>query len=237
MRALQASGLAAGMSAVDVGCGIGTVTRQLAEQVGDTGVVTGVDASAEQIEVARRECRDLRQVTFAVASGYETKLPSESYDFVYCRFVLCHLERPADAIAEMSRLLRRGGILLCEDQEGSTLTSIPPTEAYANAARRSLELGHKRGVNLDLGHHLPGMVRGARFDDVHVAIYQGAYFSGPEKRFYEHTIAESMVQVVASGLTTQEEIEGRIAAIRRVNDDESILVVMPRIWQVWGVKR
>lgn len=151
LRALQASGLAAGMSAVDIGCGIGTVTRQIAERVGDTGRVTGVDASAAQIEVARRECQELARVAFTVASAYCTNLPSASYDFVYCRFLLCHLERPADAIAEMGRLLRPRGILLCEDQEGSTLTSVPPTEAYTNAARRSLALGHKRGVNLGPG--------------------------------------------------------------------------------------
>lgn len=237
LRALQASGLAAGMSAVDIGCGIGTVTRQIAERVGDTGRVTGVDASAAQIEVARRECQELARVAFTVASAYCTNLPSASYDFVYCRFLLCHLERPADAIAEMGRLLRPRGILLCEDQEGSTLTSVPPTEAYTNAARRSLALGHKGGVNLDLGPHLPGMVRGAGFGDVRVTIHQEAYFTGPEKRFYEITIAESMPQVVASGATTQDEVEARLAAIRRINDDESILVVMPRIWQLWGVKR
>lgn len=237
LRALNAAGLAAGMSAIDVGCGIGSVTRQIADRVGPSGRVAGVDASAEQVEVARRECCDLDRVAFVVASAYDTTLPSESFEFAYCRFLLCHLERPADAIAEMSRLLRPGGILLCEDQEGSTLMSIPPTEAYANAVRRSMALGHKRGVNLDLGHHLPGMIRGAGFDDVRVTIYQEAYFSGPEKRFYEHTIAESMPRLVASGLTTQDEVEGRIAAVRRVNDDESMLVVMPKIWQVWGIKR
>jgi len=236
-RALHAAGLVPGMTVADIGCGIGTVTRELARLAGDEGRVTGVDRSAEQIDVARRECRDLDRVAFVVASAYDTNLPSETYDFVYCRFLLCHLERPADAIAEMSRLLRSGGVLLCEDQEASTLASIPSTEAYAVTARRSVDLGHKRGVNLDLGHHLPSMVRAAGMRGVHVDIYQAAYFSGPEKRFYEHTIAESLPLVVASGVTTREEVEARIAALRRVNEDESILVVMPRIWQVWGIKR
>lgn len=236
-RAMRAAGLTQGMTVVDIGCGIGTVTRQIAQFVGPTGRVTGIDASPEQIEVARRECRDLERAGFMVASAYDSRLPSATYDFAYCRFVLCHLERPADALAEMARLVKPGGVLLCEDQEASTLASVPPTEAYKNSARKALELGFKRGVDLDLGRRLPALVRGLGLTSVQVAIWQPAFFSGEGKRFYEHTARETMPRIVASGAATLEEIEARIAAMRRVNDDESILVTMPRIWQVWGIKR
>ncbi len=235
-RALRAAGLAPGMTVVDVGCGIGTVTRQIAEVVGRAGRVTGIDASSEQIEVSRRECRDLERVGFMVASAYDTGLPSSTYDFAYCRFVLCHLERPAEALAEMARLVKPGGVLLCEDQEASTLASFPPTQAYESSARKAVELGFKRGVDLDLGRRLPGLVRDLGLSGVQVAIWQPAFFSGEEKRFYEYTAAETLPRIVASGATTREEIEARLVAMRRVNDDPSILVIMPRIWQVWGRK-
>jgi ubiquinone/menaquinone biosynthesis C-methylase UbiE len=235
-RALHAAGLGPGMKAVDIGCGIGMVTRQIANIVGPKGRVTGIDASAEQIDVARRECRDFDRVGFMVASAYETTLPRETYDLAYCRFVLCHLERPLDALKEMLSLLRPGGVLLCEDQEASTLASVPPTLAYANAARKTVELALKRGVDMDLGVRLPGLLRALPLADVQVSIWQAAYFRGEEKRFYEHTLAEAAPLIVASGVTTQEEVEERIEGMRRVNDDEAVLVTMPRVWQVWGRK-
>src|SRR4051794_34946917 len=57
-RLLLEAGLRPGMHVVDMGCGVGAVTRMLAEMVGPNGSVTGVDASEEQIEHAARYCRD-----------------------------------------------------------------------------------------------------------------------------------------------------------------------------------
>lgn len=235
-RVLHAAGLEPGMKVVDVGCGIGLVTRQIANIVGPKGRVTGLDASAEQIEVARRECRDFDRVAFLVGSAYDTTLPRGTYDLAYCRFLLCHLERPLDALKEMLSLLRPGGVLLCEDQEGSTLASVPATPEYENAARKTVELARRRGVDMDVGIRLPELLRGLSLKDVQVSIWQAAFFRGEEKHFYEQSIAEAMPGILASGVTTREEIEGRVAAMRKVNDDESILVTMPRVWQVWGRK-
>ncbi|MEO8039707.1 MAG: methyltransferase domain-containing protein [Betaproteobacteria bacterium] len=233
-RAMRSAGLGRGARAVDVGCGTGTVTRQIADIVGSIGHVTGLDASPEQIEIARRDAPGFEQVRFVVASAYDTKLAHGSFDFAYCRFVLCHLERPALALLEMFNLLRPGGRMLCEEQEASTLTSVPATEAYANCACRELDFARRRGVDADIGMHLPHMMRELGLVDVEVSIWQPAFFRGDEKRFHEFTIAESIPQLVASGLTTPAELEPRLRAIRAVNDDESVLVVLPRIWQVLG---
>ena len=109
-------GLRAGMRAADIGCGIGTVSVQLAKAVGPEGALVGVDASPEQIEVARREAAAAQQsnATFTAASAYDTGLPRESFDLVYCRFLLCHLQRPLDALQEMQALLKAGGVLVCD---------------------------------------------------------------------------------------------------------------------------
>jgi ubiquinone/menaquinone biosynthesis C-methylase UbiE len=235
-RALAAAGLGKGMTAVDVGCGIGTVTRQMGDIVGSSGRVNGVDAAEEQIEVARRESRSYERIGYTVATAYDTRLPKAAYDFAYARFVLCHLERPLDALIEMLSLLKPGGRLLCEDIEASSLASVPPTDPYLATARKSVEFGQRRGVDMDLGAKLPGVFQQLGLSDVHVTIWQPAFFKGEGKRFYEQTLMESMPFVLAYGATSREELEARIEAMRRVNDDESVLVVLPKVWQVWGRK-
>jgi 2-polyprenyl-3-methyl-5-hydroxy-6-metoxy-1,4-benzoquinol methylase len=52
------------MQAVDVGCGIGTVSRWIAGRVGSEGAVVGVDVSAAQLEVARQEAQRLGLTNF-----------------------------------------------------------------------------------------------------------------------------------------------------------------------------
>jgi ubiquinone/menaquinone biosynthesis C-methylase UbiE len=235
-RVLLASGLAKGMTAVDVGCGIGTVTRQMGDIVGSSGRVNGVDSSEEQIEVARRESRSHERVGYTVATAYDTRLPKAAYDFAYTRFVLCHLERPLDALVEMLSLLKSGGRLLCEEIEASTLASIPPTDPYLATARKAVEFGQRRGVDMDFGAKLPGVFQQLGLVDVEVSAWQPAFFKGEGKRFYERTLMESMPFVLAYGVTSRQELEVRIEAMRRVNDDESVLVVLPRVWQVWGKK-
>src|SRR6185369_11187254 len=107
-RVLLQAGLAKGMDVADFGCGVGIVTRMLAEMVGPSGSVTGIELSPAQVDQARKICRsaDVENAVFRVADACTTGLPSESFDLVYCRFLLLHLTNPADCLREMRRVLK-----------------------------------------------------------------------------------------------------------------------------------
>ena len=86
---LVRAGIQPGMSVVDLGCGTGMTTQLLAELVGPTGEVVGVDYSAAQVEQARALLpKQLTNVRFIEASATDTRLPRETFDLVYCRFRL-----------------------------------------------------------------------------------------------------------------------------------------------------
>src|SRR3954452_17190021 len=70
-RLLLQAGLNPGMHVADFGCGVGAVTRMLAEMVGPKGSVTGIDASAAQIDQAAHVCRvaGLTNALFQVADA------------------------------------------------------------------------------------------------------------------------------------------------------------------------
>jgi ubiquinone/menaquinone biosynthesis C-methylase UbiE len=53
-------------------------------------------------------------------------LPPESFDFVYCRFLLLHLHQPLKGLAEMKIVLRPGGKIFVEDADLTTGYTIPP---------------------------------------------------------------------------------------------------------------
>lgn len=95
-------------SILDVGCGEGVVTERLARL---TGVATvGVDLGDEAMrdEWGSRE-RGL--LTFATASAYSLPFDDSSFDCVCALEVLEHLERPRDALAEMTRVADRALLL------------------------------------------------------------------------------------------------------------------------------
>lgn len=96
-------------SALDVACGTGILTRVIADRVGSTGLVVGVDANPGMLSVAKR-------ITPAVdwREGYAESLPCEdnSFDVVLCQFGLMLFSSPKEALQEMSRVLRPGGKLV-----------------------------------------------------------------------------------------------------------------------------
>ena len=125
-RVLAKAGIRKGMRIADLGCGVGMVTQMLAELVGPGGTVVGVDFSGAQIGQARALLpTSMTNVNFVEASATNTGLPEESFDLVYCRFLLIHLTEPDLALREMHRLLKPSGVLVCEDGDLTSADSEP----------------------------------------------------------------------------------------------------------------
>ncbi len=90
---------------LDVGCGAGFLTNELAQAKHD---VTGVDLSGDSLEVAKRFDKT-RSVKYQIADAYNLPFEDGSFDVVCALDFLEHVEDPARAIAEFSRVLKPGG--------------------------------------------------------------------------------------------------------------------------------
>jgi SAM-dependent methyltransferase len=103
---------------VEIGCGIGRMTRALAERAGH---VVGIDVSAEMIEQGRRALADLDNVELLVGSGTDlTGVPDKSATVVFSFIVFQHIPDPeitCSYIREMGRVLRPGGWALFQVSE------------------------------------------------------------------------------------------------------------------------
>jgi SAM-dependent methyltransferase len=233
---LLRAGLRRGMSVVDLGCGVGMTTQLLAEIVGPTGQVIGVDYSAAQVEQARALLpSELSNVRFAEASATDTGLPREAFDLVFCRFLLIHLQEPEAALREMHELLKPEGIMAIEDGDLTSASSEPPSK-LSEFSNLFGALGPKWGVDYTLGRRLFHMVLNARFSQVEITFNQPVLSKGESKRLLELSVAEAGPSFVSAGLVSREQLNETLAEMRRLADDESVLAIMPRMSQVWARK-
>jgi len=237
-RVLLNAGLEPGMRVADFGCGIGAVTRMLARMVGPTGSVTGIDSHLGQLEQAGQLCHEagLTNVMLWKADACATNLPSDTFDLVYCRFLLIHLTDPDACLREMKRVLKPGGIIVVEDGDLSTAGSVPPT-ALNGFSDLFTRLGPTRGVNYLLGKDLFHMVVSAGFRDAEIEIHQPAFARGEERALLKWSIEEAGQSCVDAGIITRQKLDLMLFEMQVAMDDPNVLVLMPRMSLVSARKK
>ena len=236
-RVLLRAGLERGMRVADLGCGVGMVTTLLAELVGPdrgggrSGRQRRADRSSARVVAPRRL---ERQVHRGERGRHGTTRATHSTSSI-AAFLLLHLTEPEQALREMHGLLRRDGILVCEDGDLTSAGSHPPSalDAFADLWGR---LGPTRGLDYTLGRDLFRMIIAANFSSPEITFNQPVVARGESKRFLELSVAEAGPAFLAAGLVTHEELARLLADMQRIAEDETVLAVMPRMSQVWARK-
>jgi ubiquinone/menaquinone biosynthesis C-methylase UbiE len=236
-RLLLKAGLKPGMRVADFGCGVGAVTRMLAEMVGPLGTVNGIDVHAPQLEEAGKICASagLHNVSFTHADACNTGLPAETIDLVYCRYLLLHLPDPNSCLREMRRVLKPGGLIFVEDGDLASATSIPRTalDAFADLFTR---LAPFRGVNYSLSTNLFHMVKAAGFSHPEIEIHQPALSQGESRFLLKWSVEEAAQGFIDAGLITSDQLTHTLDEMHAATIDPEVLVLPPRMSLVWARK-
>jgi SAM-dependent methyltransferase len=153
-----------GMRLIDCGCGPGSITVDLAQAV-TPGDAIGIDLREEALTQGRQLARDrgLSNVTFQVATVYQLPCPDGAFDAAFACAVLQHLSAPLEALKEMRRILKPGGVIGIMDGS-STITFRYPTNPLLEAwdKLRGLERQYRTGRPAD-ALQLPVLLREAGF--------------------------------------------------------------------------
>ena len=227
-----------GARCLDIGCGGGDVTLELARRVGPEGEVIGVDLDADKLAIARGEAaaQGLAYVEYRAANLFDLD-PDAPVDLIYTRFVLTHLQDPAAALARMIALLRDGGLLIIEDADASANFCDPPDPAYDLYTRLYRDALRARGTDPDIGPRLPRLLRAAGLSDVRAAIHQPAALEpGDVKRLVALTLDSVAEPAIEAGLATRADIAAASERLHAMAGEDDAFMSMPRIVQVWGRK-
>jgi SAM-dependent methyltransferase len=209
-----------GMSLLDVGCGPGTITADLARLVAP-GPVVGIDASAKVIDEARgRTGEGADRPAFEVGDLFALPFADDTFDVVHAHQVLQHVGDPPAALAEMKRVCRPGGLVAVRDADYPTFRYFPDSPGIARAVDAYGALTRINGATWDAGRRLLAWANACGFAEVVPSASVWCFATPSERAWWGDLWAERFTasalagQLVVHGIATADDLTGFAQAWR-----------------------
>ena len=227
-----------GKSVADVGCGTGLVSASFAKRVGAAGKVVGIDSAPDTLAIARKmnDATNIKGIEWHIGDAYATGLADNTYDVVYCRLLLLHLKEPARAVAEMSRIAKPGGLVICEDLATINTQTYPIHSPIKTIQERIKNMAAKQGTDWDIGLALPSLFKSLGLTDIKISTHQPGHLTGEGKRLAEYTFLEAVPKMIAAGVLTEDAARQTGQQMREFTDRDDTVVFLPTMIQVIGKK-
>ncbi len=245
-RAFEDAGITTGMSVLDLGCGPGDVSLLVAELVGATGRVVGIDTNPAVVRLAQARAQEagFTHATFQAGDIRDLTL-DQDYDAIVGRLILMYLPERAAILRRLARHLRPGGILAFQEYDLSDL-SIESTLCYPSSPlwqqlRIWINQAFQRaGAELQMGLKVYGTFLEAGLPEPRLR-YEALLAGGPESPIYEFLadVVRALLPMLAQfGIASAEEVGIETLAARLRDDIVSHQGVArtPAIVSAWARK-
>lgn len=207
-----------GLRLLDVGCGPGTITADLARAVGGTAV--GLDAVPAPLDTARASLAGIDGA--ALALGDVTSLPfgDDSFDVVHAHQVLQHLTDPVAALREMARVCRPAGTVAARDADYAAMAWYPRLSGLDRWAQLYQRVARSNDAEPDAGRHLRSWAEQAGLRDLRLSASAWCWATTDQVSWWAESWAERSVasdfarQAVERRLATPDDLEAIAEAFR-----------------------
>ena len=213
-----------GTSVLDIGCGPGTITIDIARRVAPAHVV-GLDASADIIEQARRDATGVENVEFRTGDVYALDYDDARFDVVHAHQVLQHVGDPLVALGEMRRVCRPDGVVAARDGDYRAFVWYPESAAIEEWLELYETIARANGGEPDAGRRLFGWAHEAGFSEVRSSATMWCFATPEDRAWWAGLWAD---RVTTSALGRQAERDGFATRAE--------LEAMAAGWRAWGAE-
>jgi ubiquinone/menaquinone biosynthesis C-methylase UbiE len=197
-----------GMSGLEIGCGSGDMTIELAKLVGHQGRLLSIDLSKEQIEFAQQRTEPFKQISFKVWDVNQLADLNEQFDFIYCRMVLHHLAHAQDAILQIKKSLKPGGVIICEEPAIFDSTfCFPLTSAYQQFVFWVRTCFSQSNRDFEIAFRLEQEFSACGFSILQHRLYQPLLRGSEARKIYALSLEDISPQLIHLGIATNKEIQ------------------------------
>ena len=229
-------GIHRGMRCLDVGCGSGEVTLQLARLVAPEGYVVGIDADDVIVDRARVAASRQQASAWFETRNAEDLQEEAAYDLVHARFLLTHVPQPALVLTRLLRALRPAGTIVLQDIDFPGHVCHPPCPAFDRYVDLYQAVVRHRGGDPAIGPRLPALLHDAGVEDIRLDVVQPTFCDGEGKFVAQVTMEHIREAVVLAGLAAHAEVDAIIVELESFATDPRSLISLPRVFQVWARK-
>ena len=243
------AGLRPGLAVLDAGCGPGHATMDLAQVVGPSGRVVGLDesgpflkelgdqAKARRLDNVERVLGDVQNLTASITGGPQ-------FDLAYIRWVLCFVKNPGDVIKGLAALLKPGSRLAITDyfNYAQSMTIAPRSQAIQTAVAAVDKSWRDRGGNPDVVEVVPGLLQEHGFDITHFDVISRTARSpaGATDTFWHWPDTFFRIffpKLAESGHLTQAQCDAALADWDAACRNPAAFVLCPSVFQIVAVRR
>lgn len=229
--------LGPGMRLLDVGCGPGTITADLAALVAP-GRVVGIDRAVDVLSQAQtyaggRAGPSTLLPLFSTADVYRLPFADATFDVVHAHQVLQHLVDPVAALREMRRVLRPGGTVGVRDSDYSAFTWAPLDVRLDRWLALYHAVTRRNSAEPDAGRFLKGWALAAGFTSVRTTTSTWTYADPETCKWWGGLWADRCErsafgeQAIRYGLATREELADIASAFREWADKPDAFFMIP----------
>jgi len=208
-------GLKPGMTAVDVGCGLGYLGYTYWPYFGEGGRYFGVDVSPELVKDAEKAAKEWAkggEASFVVGDAYKLPFPQDFADIVMCQALLFQLEKPELALAEMVRVAKPGGLIMCQEPDNLSAmlvmhySSLPELDIEEQLLFKKVALIYNQGrIKLEqgdwsIGIKVPRMMNKLGLIDIGIRLNDRVHYLEPP---YQDTLQKDALEKLKKELLDQ----------------------------------